>query len=54
MTEFLVTVYNKNTMTLIDEFVTSHENTNDLKKAMDNIIHEYNIPYTDIDWLYEV
>lgn len=54
MNEYFVTVYNKRTMECIDEFVTSHENINDLKKAMSNIIHEYDIPYTNIYWVYEV
>ena len=54
MKEFYVSVYNKNTMGVIDEFITLHENINDLKKAMGHIIHEYDIPYTNIYWVYEV
>lgn len=54
MTEYLVTVYNNNTMEIIDEFLLYLYTVEELKDIMSNLIHDYNIPYTDIYWVYEV
>lgn len=54
MTEFYVTVYNNNTMEIIDEFVLGPYTVEELKEIMSNLIHDYDIPTTDIYWVYEV
>lgn len=53
-TGFYVTVYQKSTMQVIDQCVVFADNVNELKKRMSKDIQFYDIPTTDIYWVYEV
>lgn len=52
MKEYTISVYNVNTLETLDEFIAEFESVSELRKFMDNEIHNYSEKYTNLDYNY--
>ena len=50
MKEFTISVYNVNTLEILDEFIAEFETVNELREFMDNELHNYSEQYTNLDY----
>lgn len=50
MKECTIHLYQKETNELIDEFIIDYQEISDIHEFIDNVIHDYDIPYYKITY----
>ena len=54
MKDVTITIYDKSNGQIIDEFLSDFEDMNELLSRMEDLLHDYNIPYFELGWDYEI
>lgn len=54
MKDVTITVYDKTNSQIIDQFVSDFEDMNEMLSQMENILHDYDVPYFELGWHYEI
>ena len=54
MKDVTITIYDKSTGKIIDQFLSDFEDMNELLSRMEDLLHDYDVPYFDLGWDYEI
>ena len=54
MKDVTITIYDKSNGQIIDQFLSDFEGNNELFSRMEDLLHEYDVPYFELCWNYEI